>query len=359
MKAAVLRRIGSPLSIEAVPDPALGTGEVIVDVTSAPVLAYAGEVFSGARRYAVELPMVPGPGAIGRVRALGPDATQLAVGDWVFCEPTVRSRDNALAPDITLQGLVAAGDGGMRLHRHFHDGAFAEQMRVPTENAVPIGAHDISDAFTFEAIGRFLVPYGGLLAGELMAGETLLVNGASGSFGSAGVAVALAMGAGCVIATGRNETALTDLERRLGARVRTVAMRGEDESDRARIFETAPGPIDCALDVLPPPASAKQVRTALLAVRPNGRVVLMGGVGMEGGADLALPYSWIMRNNITVRGQWMYPRDAIPRVVALIQSGLIDTGQFEVAAFALDDANDAVAHAAANSGPFRLTVIRP
>jgi alcohol dehydrogenase len=73
---------------------------------------------------------VPGAGGIGRVRALGPDATRLAVGDWVFCDPTVRSRDDALTPDITLQGLSAGNaEGGMRLQRFYHDGAYAEPDR--------------------------------------------------------------------------------------------------------------------------------------------------------------------------------------------------------------------------------------
>ena len=88
------------------PDPSLGTGEVIVDVMASRVLAYANEVLSGERKYLLELPVVPGPGAIGRVRATGPDATHLAEGDWVYCDPTVRSRDDALSPDITLQGLT-------------------------------------------------------------------------------------------------------------------------------------------------------------------------------------------------------------------------------------------------------------
>src|SRR5665647_1194569 len=105
MKAAMLRAFGSPLSIETVPDPVLGTGEIIVDVVASGVLSYANEVFSGERKYLLELPVVPGAGAIGRVRATGPDASHLARGDWVYCDPTVRSRDDVLAPDITLQGL--------------------------------------------------------------------------------------------------------------------------------------------------------------------------------------------------------------------------------------------------------------
>jgi len=49
--------------------PAIGTGEVLVDVVAAPVLSYTGEVLSGARRYLLPTPVVPGAGAIGRVRA--------------------------------------------------------------------------------------------------------------------------------------------------------------------------------------------------------------------------------------------------------------------------------------------------
>ena len=161
MKAAILKSFGSPL----------GTGEVIVDVVATCVLSYANEVFSGERQYLLELPVVPGPGAIGRVRAVGPDATHLAAGDWVYCDPTVRSRDDAQNPDITLQGWSARGEGGLRLQKHFRHGSWAEQMRVPTENVKPIGALDAADAARWCALGTLLVPYGGFLAANLQAGR--------------------------------------------------------------------------------------------------------------------------------------------------------------------------------------------
>jgi len=40
-----------------------------VDVAAAPVLSYADEVFSGKRKYLLPTPIIPGCGAIGRVRA--------------------------------------------------------------------------------------------------------------------------------------------------------------------------------------------------------------------------------------------------------------------------------------------------
>lgn len=292
MRAAVLQEFGSPLDVVTFPDPVMGTGEVIVDVVAAGVLNYSNEVISGERSHALELPVVLGAGAIGRVREVGPDATHLALGDWVHCDPTVRSRDNSSNPDITLQGWSARGEGGMRLQHHFRHGSWAEQIRVPTENAIPLGIIEEADAPRWCSLGSLLVPYGGFLAANLQAGETVLVSGATGNFGSSAVAVALAMGAGCVIATGRNQDALNELERRYSPRVRTAQMSGDEHFDRQRMVDAAPAPIDCIFDILPPQANATQARAAIMAVRPYGRVVLMGGVNMLGGPGLELPYVW-------------------------------------------------------------------
>jgi len=359
MKAAILKAFGSPLAVETLPDPILGTGEIIVDVVAAGVLPYANEVFSGERKYMLTLPVAPGVGGVGRVRAIGPDSTRLAVGDWVTCDPTVRSRDDALTPDITLQGWSARGEGGLHLQKHFHHGSFAEQMLVPTENVFPLGPIEPEEAGRWCLLNLLLVPYSGLLAANFKAGETLLVSGATGNFGSAGVAVALAVGAGCVVCPGRNLVMLEDLKRCFGARVRTLTLTGDEMEDRERMKRAAPGPIDCVLDLLPPSASTKPVRAAVMAVREYGRVVLMGGVGMLGGDDLALPYPWIMRNCITIIGQWLGPREANIRLINLIRSGLLDLNNWDVTNFDLADVNKAVAHAAAESGPFKLTVLRP
>src|SRR5882762_8514079 len=359
MKAAILKTWGSPLVIQTLPDPVLGTGEIIVDVVATRVLSYANEVFSGERKYLLELPVVPGPGAIARVRAIGPDATHLAAGDWVYCDPTVRSRDDALNPDITLQGWSARGEGGLRLQKHFRHGSWAERMLVPTENVKPIGAIAEADAASWCALGTLLVPYGGFLAANLRPGETVLVSGATGNFGSAAVAVALAMGAACVVAPGRKETALDDLGRRFGRRVRTVKLGGNEDSDRERMKQAAPDGIDCVLDILPPSAPASAARATIMTVRPYGRVALMGGVGMLGGPGLDLPYPWIMRNCISIHGVWMYPPQATIGLVNLIRAGLLRLDSFEATTFDLDHANEAVAHAASNSGPFKMTVIRP
>jgi alcohol dehydrogenase len=112
-------------------------------------------------------------------------------------------------------------------------------------------------------------------------------------------------------------------------------------------------------DILPPGVSPNVVRAAIMAIRPYGRVVLMGGVGMSGGPGLELAYPWIMRNCITIHGVWLCPPDATIRLTGLVRAGLLRLDQFEATTFDLDHANEAVAFAAAHAGPFRMTVLRP
>ena len=315
-------------------------------------------VLSGARQYLLRLPVVPGLIAIGRLRALGPDATRLAVGDWVFCDPTLAfARRRAHAGHLSA-AWSAGGERALKLQDCWGQGAWAEQLKTPTENVFAIGPIAPPDAARWCALGAMLVPYGGLLAAGLQAGETLFVNGATGGFGGAAVAVALAMGAGRVIATGRSDQRLADLVRRYGPRVRAARFsrrrgRGSRNHDRRR----------CRSDRLrnrPPSARGRPdlgPRGHHDAAPLPGRAVLMGGVGWRGGG-FELPYRWLMRNGVTIRGQWMYPRDAVPRLIALVRSGLLSLDPYQITAFDLEDVNAAVEHAATHASPFEKTIIQ-
>ena len=358
MQAAVFSRIGEAPLVVDVPVPVADAGDVVVDVVAAPVLAYAGEIISGQRPMLFELPFVPGTGAIGRISGVGAGATSTEIGSWVYCDPTLRARDGQGLPAIALQGLTANGPAALAIQRQYPNGSWAEKLRLPLENVVSLGDIDADDAARWLMLGTMLVPYGGLLSVDLSAGETVVVNGATGSFGSAAVAVALAMGAARVVATGRNGAALEALAREFGSRVRIARVVGEQAIDMSTIHAAADQPIDVVFDILPPQADAAQVLAAVRAVRPGGRISLMGGVGMTGGNDLALPYPWLMRNNITIKGQWMYPRYAISRLIAMVKNGLLDLTHYQFVEFALADVNEAIVHAAATSGPFNRTVLR-
>ena len=79
----------------------------------------------------------------------------------------------------------------------------------------------------------------------------MLVSGATGHFGSAAVVGVLAPSAHCVVAPGRNQSVLADLQRRFGRRLRPVELSSNEQDDRDRLIDAACAPIDCVLDILP------------------------------------------------------------------------------------------------------------
>ena len=358
MKAAIFSTLGETPTVGELPDPTATDGTVVVDVVAAPVLPYAREVFSGERPMLFEPPFVPGTGAVGRIGALGEGATSLKVGDWVYCDPTVRARDSQSLAPIYLQGLTAGGPEALPLLRQYRNGSWAEKMKLPLECVVPLGHIDPADAASWLTVGTMMVPFGGLTSVDLAPGETAVINGATGSFGSAAVAVALAMGAAKVVAVGRSVDALAALVDRHGARLATVRSQGSGDSDAAAIRAAAGGPIDVVFDILPPQADPALTTAAIASIRPGGRISLMGGIGMAGTGNLELSYAWIMRNNITIRGQWLYTREAMIRLIALARAGMLSLDEYRITEFALTSVEAAITHARSDAGPFNRTVVK-
>lgn len=355
MKALVLSQVGQPLERKEIASPQAQTGETVVKILAAPVLSYMKEVLEGTRPYPLVTPLVPGCGAIGEIVATGPDATKLKPGDRVFCDPTVRSRDGGILPDEMLQGLFGGGEGGQILQTYFRNGSFAEHMMLPLENALPLFGIASLEPKQLCALNTLLVPYGGLLAAGLQAGETVLINGASGHFGSAAVAVALAMGAGRVVATARQASRLEALVERFGDRVKPAVFTGDESSDLEACQRAGGSMIDSVLDILPPVTDTTPVRTALRALRPKGVGVLMGGILH----DVHLPYSEIMLKGITLKGQFMYPREAPRQLFGLIEAGLLSLEDFTITSFGLEQYDEALTHASNHAGAFQMTVFEP
>lgn len=264
-RALVLSSVRDPLDITLVPNhptPSPVPGSAVVRILATGVISYAGEVYSGIRSYPFPKPMVPGSSAIGRVAAVGPDAASLKPGQLVFLDSFVRGRDDDAAR-ILLGLSDGVTDGSRKLMRDaWRDGTFAEYARLPLENCYALdearllGSGHADDegglGYAVEdllAIGNMLVPYGGLRDVGLQAGEKVVVAPATGMFGGSAVPVALAMGAGKVVAMGRNEEMLARL-RELGPRVRTVSIVGDVEAETKALRED--GPANVFFDISPP-----------------------------------------------------------------------------------------------------------
>src|SRR5262245_16223671 len=83
MRAAVVRSLGQPLTVEEVPVPAPGPGEVLVKVISSGVCHTDLHAAQGDWPVKPALPFIPGHEGVGYVVALGSGVTTLREGDRV------------------------------------------------------------------------------------------------------------------------------------------------------------------------------------------------------------------------------------------------------------------------------------
>jgi alcohol dehydrogenase len=295
--------------------------------------------------------LTTGVSCIGRILELGPGAVKLDPGQLVFFDTTVRARDEPYT--IMLQGLFAAEQ---KLQTYWRNGAFAEKVLVPLENIHPIPEAMLEryGAAKLSEMNTTLVPYGGFLAGGLQAGGRVMIQPATGHFGAAGVAVAVAMGASAVLAVGRNKDVLSSLVEKFGPRVHPVVITGTQEDKE---IYGALKPVDMTLNIYPAGSSVESIVHGLGALKSGGTLVFMGGVQDA----VPLPYGQLMQRCITVKGQFMYPSSAVAKMIGMIEGGLLDLTAFEEKAFKLDDVLEAVEYSASkeNRGWLSSTVLEP
>ncbi|KAF7192670.1 Alcohol dehydrogenase 1 [Pseudocercospora fuligena] len=316
------------LQLETVPTPGATPGSLILQVLAASILSYHKEIYNGKRPYPLATPLVGGVSAIGRVAATGPDATLLKAGQLVFFDCTIRGRDDPSA--MYLVGIHEGfSDGSRKLAREvWHDGAFAEYIRVPLENCLALNETKLCQELSYSIpdlmyLSNLLVAYGGLRDIRIEAGDTVVVCPATGAFGGAGVLVAAAMGAK-VIAMGRNETELERLKKymRRGlpwSAIETVKITGDQSADTAAL--EVHGPVDAILDLTPPFASGStHLKSAVAALRYEGRVSLMGF------NDMPLSEAKLIADNITLKGKLMYSREDMKQSVKILERGMLPKG---------------------------------
>ena len=85
MRAAVVRRFGDPLSIEEVPIPEPGPGEVLVKIFASGVCHTDLHAADGDWPVKPSLPFVPGHEGVGMIAACGSGVVGLKEGDHADC----------------------------------------------------------------------------------------------------------------------------------------------------------------------------------------------------------------------------------------------------------------------------------
>jgi alcohol dehydrogenase len=353
MRAWQLERLGGALALVDRPVPEARPGSVVVRILASSMMSYMRDYIDGKLPiyHTPSRPFVPGGNGVGIVHAVGRDVWHLKPGQRVVVSSHFVAQENVRNPAQMLVGITAGSDG-YAMQEDWPDGTLAEYALLPAATLTP--ADDLAglDPRQLATAMRYVVPYGGLLRGRLAAGETIVVSGATGAYGTAASLLAVAMGAARVIAIGRNAATLERLVDVAPGRIVPVHATGDITADASALRNAAGGAADLAFDMVGNASDPNMTLAALRSLGSGGRLVLMGSMSVP----LPLPYTEVMLNGWEILGQFMYPRDAWRRLITLMSSGLLPANAIRPVTFAFADVLDAI-HAAALASSFDCIVI--
>ncbi|MBP0443812.1 NADPH:quinone oxidoreductase family protein [Roseomonas sp. SSH11] len=261
MKAVLCREYGpaSTLRVETVPDPRPGPGQVLLRVEACGVNFPDTLIIEGRYQQKPPMPFVPGGEVCGVVTAQGEGVSEPAIGARV-------------AAVITY-------------------GGFAEAVAVDAAKAVPV-----PPGVSPEAAAALGLAYGTVLhaledRGALVAGETLLVLGASGGVGMAAIQLGKILGARVIAAASSAEK----LEACRGAGADgLVDYSAEGWREQLRSLTEGRGP-----DVIFDPVGSPYTEPALRSIAWRGRYLV---VGFAAGEIPRLPLNLVLLKNCAVTG---------------------------------------------------------
>lgn len=305
MKAAVVREFGKPLSIEMVPIPVPGPGEVLVKVVACGVCHTDLHAADGDWPVKPTLPFIPGHEVAGTVVALGEGVSNVKIGDAVGV---------AWLHDA-CQSCEYCETGWETLCEHQHntgygvDGGFAEYViasaafvaRLPT---------DVDFAAIAPILCAGVTTYKGLLETEVRAGEWVAIFGIGG-LGHVAVQYAVAMGVHVVaIDIAPEKLALATAS---GAE---LAVDARDADAVQRILDvTGGGAHGVLVTAVSPPAFSQ----ALKVVRRKGTVAL---VGLPPG-EFPTPIFDVVLKRLTVRGSIVGTRRDLDEAISFANEGKV------------------------------------
>lgn len=304
MKAALLHQPGLPLTIETVPDPKPGIGEVLIRVRACGVCHTDLHIVSGDWPVS-KLPLIPGHEVVGEVVESSGGVTAFQRGDrvgvsWIYstcghCEFCASDRER-FCPKFVSTGYMA-------------DGGFAEYIKAPASHVVAVPAElGFAEAAPLYCAG--LTAYRAIKTSGLRVGETVAVWGAGG-LGQCAIQIARAMGAR-VIAVDVEPVKLA-LARELGAE---LAINAAEQNPGAAI--SALGGVHAAVNFAP---RAEAIAQCFEALRPCGALVL---VGLPPG-NFTLPIIGSVRKGIRILTCAVGSRQDLREVLALAAAGKIRT----------------------------------
>jgi len=350
-------------SLEDIPVPEIGPGEVLVKVNAVGLSRGLISVWLFTDMIKL-LPATLGHEIAGVVAATGAGVTRFTAGDRVHvyaplgcltpeCAPCAAGNESA-CPSFAMIGYALFQPAGLPGYERYHDGGMAEFVRVPEANL-----DRLADGVSFAAgckLATAAISWKAVSVARSSApGGTLLVTGASGANGSLAVACGRLAGFDRVVAVAAHRASLAPL----GRMFPDVTMIATEELDTGwekkghltQALREAVGGVDAIVDFMPiGPAVAAQCVPVL---NRGGRAVLMAG----NPSLVELSYLDIMTRNLSVSGCPHATRSDVRRTAQLVADGELGVDQFITHRFGLPDVQQAMNTIMLRNGSPALVVL--
>lgn len=335
MKAA--RLFGKDdLRVEAIPDPTLGEGEILVRVRAAMI---CGTDVRMLKNGAKVTPVTLGHELAGVIEELGAKVAGYQRGQPVAVAPNYGC--GVCDSCVSGQGQHCPDLRAIGIHL---DGGFAELVRVPAAavaqgNVCPIPA---SLSFAEAALAEPLsCVYNSFERAHMVPGDSVLIVGA-GPIGLLHAKLYRLAGAGQVLIHDLNEQRLADCARHDPTFVTIGADRVKEQ-----VLERTRGRGADVIVTAASSAAAQQLAFQLAAL--DGRVIFFGGLP-AGKEVVGLDTNVIHYKQITVTGTTRQSLAQYRRCLALLGSGRLAVQGVITATYPIDRASDAFAAAARGEG---------
>ena len=304
------------------PVPEIGPDEVLIRINKTGICGTDIHIWNWDdwAAHTVPTPMITGHEFAGEIVELGRNVTGLQIGQRCSGEGHLIGADSRQSRAGKFH--LDPGTRGIGVNVQ---GAFAEYLRLPAFNVIPL-PDDIPDE-----IGAILDPLGNAVHTALsfnLLGEDVLITGA-GPIGIMAAAVARHAGARHVVITDINADRL-QLAAQVAPSVRTVNVAQEDLRDVIHQLGMKQG-FDVGLEMSGSQAALDQMVEALVM---GGKIALLGIPPGKSPVD----WSRIVFKAITIKG--VYGREMFEtwyKMIAMLQNGLdvsrVITHRFDVADF--------------------------
>ena len=307
MKAVIFSEHGGTdvLRYTEVPEPAIGARDVLVRVRACALNHLDIWVRRGMPGVKIPLPHIGGCDIAGEVAKIGADVTNVRVGDRVMLSPGVSCGQ--------CPQCLAGNDSQCRQYSllgYMHDGGYAEYVKAPSVNALPIPANlSFDEAAAVPLV--FLTAWHMLITrAQLKPSDDVLILGAGSGVGSSAIQIAKVAGAR-VIATAGSEAKLAKA-RELGAD-EVIEHSKQNIADEVKRITNRRG-VDVVFEHVGQATWEQSVRS--LAV--GGRLVTCGATtGFEGKIDIR----YLFTRNLSILGTYMGGKAELFDVLKLVARG--------------------------------------